>query len=73
MEKMNLSEEQAAAAMSNIGYVYGLDKSKFVEFVDKLVELNPDVSLDSPYIPSGMTSAQFIDWFIDDTYLSALA
>ncbi|UYP47624.1 hypothetical protein NEF87_003909 [Candidatus Lokiarchaeum ossiferum] len=73
MEKMNLSAEQATEAMANIGYVYSNDLTQMTAFVDKLVELNPDVSLDSEYIPSEITtSTQFIDYFVDGSYLAAL-
>lgn len=72
MEKMNLTEEQAIMAIGNIGYVYMPDLTKMVEFIDKMVELNDDVELDSPFIPSGLTSTTFIDYFIDTSIVSSV-
>ncbi|TFH29866.1 MAG: ABC transporter substrate-binding protein [Promethearchaeota archaeon] len=73
MEKMNLTEEQAILAIANIGYVYMPDLIKMAEFVDKMVELNDEVSLDSPYIPSGLSATTFIDYFVDTSIVSNLA
>ncbi len=74
MIKMNLSEEQALQAMGNIGYVYENNIAQMTTFVDKLIELNPSVSLDSENIPSEVTtSAEFINYFIDGSYLTATA
>lgn len=73
MDKMNLSDAQATEAMANIGYVYANDLTQMTAFVDKLVNLNSDVNLDSTNIPSNITnSTQFIDYFIDGSYLEAL-
>ncbi len=54
---MNLSAEQAAQAMANIGYVFENDITQMIAFVDKLVELNNAVSLDSENNPSNITSS----------------
>ncbi len=72
MEKMNLSEIQAGIAMDNIGYVYDMDIAQMEIFVDKLVDLNEYISLDSPNIPEGSNSSTFIDWFVDSTMIDAL-
>ncbi|MHA1720200.1 MAG: ABC transporter substrate-binding protein [Promethearchaeota archaeon] len=72
MEKMNLSEEQATIAMANIGYVYKMDLAQMELFVKILVDLNPDISLDSPNIPQGFNASTFIDWFVDPSYIDAL-
>ena len=72
MDKMNLSEEQATVAMANIGYVYDMDLAQMVLFVEKLVDLNPGISMNSPNIPSGLNASSFIDWFVDSTMIDAL-
>ncbi|MHA1584504.1 MAG: ABC transporter substrate-binding protein [Promethearchaeota archaeon] len=63
MDKMNLSQDQAIKAMANIGYVYGVDISQMELFIEKMVNLNDQVSLDSPNIPVGLDAAGFINWF----------
>jgi NitT/TauT family transport system substrate-binding protein len=74
MEKMNLSAEQASQAMANIGYVYENNIVKMTEFVDKLVDLNPNVGFDSENIPKDITdSAKFIEYYIDESILEAIA
>ncbi|MHA1610588.1 MAG: hypothetical protein ACTSYU_00925, partial [Promethearchaeota archaeon] len=73
MEKMNLTEDQAILAIANIGFVYMPDLGKMVEFIDKMVELNDAVELDSEFIPSGLTSTTFIDYFVDTSIVSSLA
>ncbi|MCF2141456.1 MAG: ABC transporter substrate-binding protein [Candidatus Lokiarchaeota archaeon] len=72
MDKMNLSEEQAALAMANIGYVYQMDLAQMELFVQKLVNLNDLISLDSPNIPSGSTTTTFIKWFVDPSILASV-
>ncbi|MHA1510542.1 MAG: ABC transporter substrate-binding protein [Promethearchaeota archaeon] len=72
MDKMNLSEIQAGIAMGNIGYVYDMDIAQMELFVDKLVDLNEYIGLDSPNIPAGLNSSSFIDWFVDPSYIQAL-
>ncbi|MHA1745031.1 MAG: ABC transporter substrate-binding protein [Promethearchaeota archaeon] len=73
MEKMNLTEEQAIEAMANIGYVYAPDMAMMVEFVEKMVELNSEISLSSPNIPAGLTATTFIDYFVDTSIIESLA
>ena len=74
MDKMNLSEAQAIQAMANIGYVYTNDISSMTTFIDKLVNLNDAIDFNSENIPSDVkSSAQFIDYFVDNSYLEALA
>ncbi len=72
MEKMNLSNEQATIAMANIGYVYDMDLAQMELFVEKLVDLNPGISMDSENIPAGLNASTFIDWFVDPSYIEAL-
>ena len=72
MAKMNLSELQASIAMGNIGYVYNMDLAQMELFVEKLVDLNPGISMDSENIPAGLTASTFIDWFVDPSYIAAL-
>lgn len=73
IEKMNLSEEQAEIAMANIGYVYQMDIAQMELFVQKMVDLNDLISLESPNIPSGSTVSSFIDWFVDSSMIDSLA
>ena len=72
MEKMNLTNDQATIAMNNIGYVYDMDLAQMELFVEKLVKLNPGISMDSENIPAGLNSSTFIDWFVDPSYIEAL-
>ncbi|QEE15531.1 ABC transporter substrate-binding protein [Promethearchaeum syntrophicum] len=72
MDKMNLSEIQASIAMANIGYVYDMDLAQMELFVEKLVKLNPGISMDSENIPAGLNASTFIDWFVDPSYIEAL-
>ena len=72
MVKMNLSVLQATIAMANIGYVYNMDLAQMKLFVEILVDSNPDISLDSSNIPSGLNASSFIDWFVDPSYIEAL-
>ncbi len=72
MEKMFLTKDQATIAMANIGYVYDMDLAQMALFVEKLVELNDLISLDSPNIPPGLNASSFIDWFVDPSYIEAL-
>ena len=72
MEKMFLTEDQAAIAMANIGYVYNMDLVQMELFVEKLVKLNDLIGFDSPNIPEGLNSSTFIDWFVDPSYIQAL-
>ena len=44
-----------------------------VEFVEKMVELNSEISLSSPNIPAGLTATTFIDYFIDTSIIESLA
>jgi len=72
MKEMNLSDIQAEIAMGNIGYVYDMDIAQMELFVEKLVDLNEYISLDSPNIPEGSNSSIFIDWFVDSTMIDAI-
>jgi len=72
MDKMNLSEIQASIAMANIGYVYDMDLGQMELFVEKLVKLNPGISMDSVNIPEGLNASTFIDWFVDPSYIEGL-
>ncbi len=66
MEKMNLSQEQAEKAINNIGFVSIPDIDQMEIFVEKLLQLNPDMSLQENQLPLSFTSsAAFIDWFVD--------
>ncbi len=72
MEKMNLSYEQVTVAMGNVGFSYDPSLPEYVNFLQKLIALNPSVSMSSPNIPPGMTEALFIDYFVNSTILQSI-
>nr|MDO8085650.1 ABC transporter substrate-binding protein [Candidatus Sigynarchaeum springense] len=73
MDAMNLSYEQATVAMRNVGFEYDPILPEYVTFLQKLVALNPSVSMSSPYIPQGMNESQFIDYFVNPAILHSVA
>ncbi|OLS14408.1 MAG: ABC transporter, substrate-binding protein, aliphatic sulfonates family [Promethearchaeota archaeon CR_4] len=72
MADMNLSNEQATAAMSNVGFQYEPILSEYVTFLQKLVALNPSIAMNSTYIPAGMNETQFINYFVNTTILHSI-
>ena len=73
MQKMNLNAEQASTAMSNVKYVWNVNKTQMISFVDKVIQFNPNVNFSSPGIPSDITnSTAFIDWLVKTDILEKL-
>jgi ABC-type nitrate/sulfonate/bicarbonate transport system substrate-binding protein len=72
MTAMSLSQEVATAAFYNIKFVYAPYIPAYVEFLEKLVALNPAIEMDSPKIPTGMTTQTFIEYFVNTTLLESI-
>lgn len=72
MTAMNLSYEQATAAMGNVGFKYNPILTEYVTFLEKLIALNSAVTMSSPNIPSGMNQGQFINYFVNTTILQSV-
>lgn len=72
MTEMNLSDEQASAAMGNVGFQYDPHLPEYVTFLQKLIALNPSINMSSPYIPPGMDETQFINYFVNVSYLHSI-
>ncbi len=72
MAKMNLSYEQATVAMDSVGFRYNPSLPEYVTFLQKLIALNPSVTMSSPNIPTGMTETQFISYFVNTSILQSV-
>jgi len=73
MDEMNLSNEQATAAMSNVGFQYDPILPEYVKFLQKLIPMNiPGISMSSANIPAGMTETQFTSYFVNASILHSI-